>query len=32
MFYNDVIGRDDRFSGPQPIFKITDLDTVDNNF
>jgi hypothetical protein len=30
--YNDVIGRDDRFPGPQPIFKITDLDTVDDNF
>jgi hypothetical protein len=28
----DVIGRDDRFSGPRPIFKITDLDTADDNF
>jgi hypothetical protein len=27
-----VIGCDDSFSGPQTIFKITDLDTVDDNF
>lgn len=27
--YNRAMGRENRLSGPEPIFKITDLNTVD---